>query len=58
MENIIWKCGKLDEEFQCGFCDSYLKFPVKFQDCNHLEIWKFIVQMNLLVVIGKAFSRI
>ncbi len=35
MENIIWKCGKLDEEFQCGFCDSYLKFPVKFPDCNH-----------------------
>lgn len=32
---IKWKVGKLDKKYQCNYCNSYLKFPVQFQDCGH-----------------------
>ncbi|CAF0912396.1 unnamed protein product [Brachionus calyciflorus] len=32
---IKWKFGKLDKKYECNYCNSYLKFPIQFQECKH-----------------------
>jgi hypothetical protein len=30
-----WKDGELGFKYQCPSCDSYLRFPIQFEDCGH-----------------------
>ncbi|CAF2516792.1 unnamed protein product [Rotaria sp. Silwood2] len=30
-----WKHGQLESKYQCLACNSYLKFPIQFEDCGH-----------------------
>lgn len=30
-----WRIGKLDTRYECKHCETYLKYPVQFQDCRH-----------------------
>ncbi len=32
---IRWRIGKLDARYECKHCETYLKYPVQFQDCRH-----------------------
>lgn len=33
--DIRWRIGKLDARYECKHCETYLKYPVQFQDCKH-----------------------
>ncbi|CAF1493960.1 unnamed protein product [Adineta steineri] len=30
-----WKHGELESKYRCTACNSYLRFPVQFEDCGH-----------------------
>ena len=32
---IKWKFGKLERKYECAYCSTHLKNPIKFQDCHH-----------------------
>lgn len=33
--DIKWKFGKLEKKYECSYCNSFLKCPIKFQECRH-----------------------
>lgn len=34
-DQVRWRIGKLDTRYECKHCQTYLKYPVQFQDCRH-----------------------
>lgn len=34
-QEVRWRIGKLDARYICKQCETYLKYPVQFQDCKH-----------------------
>lgn len=34
-KDVRWRIGKLDSRYECKHCETYLKYPVQFQDCRH-----------------------